>query len=160
MRDGWLHPAMSRTESAGADFDARRHQRLMHWLFVVFALSVLVMWVLTLVVDGSRPPQPRGETGRDRGMLVIVFTLGVLHVLLSAGIRMFARKPWATAATPASAANIAVSTAVITLALCEAPTLFGLVFVLLGGDALPASFFFSFSLTAMAAHYVVRLRVG
>lgn len=122
-------------------------------------MSVLVMWVVALAVDAGCPTEPRAEAGGDRMLMVIIFSLGVLHVLLSAGIRLFARKLWVKAASRAAAAQIAVSTAVIALALCEAPTLFGLVWVLLGGSALPATFFFSFSLTAMAAHYVVRLRV-
>lgn len=154
-----MHRAVDQPTPADAEFDARQHQRLMRWVFAAFAMSVLVMWVVALAVDADRPPQQRTEAGGDRMLAVIIFSLGVLHVLLSAGIRLFARKLWAKAPTPAAAGRIAFSTAVIALALCEAPTFFGLVWVLLGGSALPATFFFSFSLTAMAAHYVVRLRV-
>lgn len=132
---------------------------MMRWVFGAFAASVLVMWGAALVVDAHRPsPQPT-TAGSDRMLTVILFSLGVLHVLLSAGIRLLARRLWAKSATPAAAASMAFSTAVIVLALCEAPTLFGLVWVLLGGGAWLATFFFSFSLTAMAAHYVTRLRV-
>ncbi|MBI5394228.1 MAG: hypothetical protein HZA91_02930 [Verrucomicrobia bacterium] len=150
---------MNRAAQADEPFDARRHQRAMRWVFVAFAMSVIVMWIAALVVDASASQRRGIEAGRDREMMAIIFGLGVLHVLLSAGVRMFAQKQWAKAAGRAAAANIAVSTTVIALALCEAPTLFGFVFVLLGGDLLPANFFFTFSLTAMAAHYVARLRV-
>jgi len=127
-------------------------------VFVAFAMSVLLMWLAALAVDANRPPPQATAAGGDRMLAAILFSLGVLHVLLSAGIRISARRRWAMAPTPAAAARLALSTAVIALVLCEAPTLFGLVWVLRGGSAPLATFFFSFSLTAMAAHYVMRLR--
>ncbi len=130
----------------------------MNWLFAAFALSVITMWTIALAVDAGWPQRRQFEAGRDREIMGIIFALGLLHALLSACVRVFAQTQQAKTAGRARAAAIATSTTVIALALCEAPTLFGLVFVLVGGSALTASFFFSVSLTAMAAHYVARPR--
>jgi hypothetical protein len=98
------------------------------------------------------------EVAKDRALVGIVFFLGILHVLISAVVRIFAAARAARAADRNGLARIALSVAIIAFALCETPALFGLVYVLLGGETFPATFFFTFSLTAIAAHHVARIR--
>jgi hypothetical protein len=136
----------------------RRHERLMAVLFVAFATSVIFLGLLALSVDAWWSERKRLAGDEGHSLAVVLFSLGVLHVLLSAAIRMFAPTRLAKQAGPLSVARMARAVAILALVLCETPALFGLVYVMLGGDIRPAAFLFSFALTCMAAHYVTRLR--
>lgn len=130
----------------------------MFMLFIAFAASVILVGLLALTIDTWQPWPRRPAEDADHSLAVVLFSLGVLHVALSAVIRMFAPTRLPKRPDPQSVANLARAVQVLTLALCEAPALFGLVYVILGGDIRPTAFLFSFALTCMAAHHVMRLR--
>jgi hypothetical protein len=136
----------------------RRHERIMAVLFVAFAASVIVMGLLALSVDAWWSERKRLAEDADHSLAVVLFSLGVLHILLSVVIRMFAPTRLPKQADLPSVANMARAVAILALVLCETPALFGLVYVMVGGDIRPAAFLFSFALTCMAAHHVMRLR--
>lgn len=126
--------------------------------FAAFAASVVVLGLLGLTADSWWPARTRLAADMDHSLAVVLFSLGFLNVLLSAIIRMFAPTRLRTDADTQSVANLARGLAILSLVLCETPALFGLAYVLFGGDIQPAAFLFSFSLTCMAAHYVARIR--
>jgi hypothetical protein len=82
----------------------------------------------------------------------------VLHVFISALIRLLAPMRLQKPHDPLRVADLARAVAILACVLCETPALFGLVYVFLGGDLKPAAFFMSFSLTCIAAHYATRIR--
>ena len=136
----------------------RQHERLMLVLFGAFAASVIFLSLLALTADSWWPERTRLVADMDHSLAVVMFSLGFLNVILSAIIRMFAPTRLRKGADTQSVANLSRGLAILALALCETPALFGLAYVLFGGDILPAAFLFSFSLTCMAAHYVARIR--
>ena len=152
---GWLHGAVNAPNQQEM---LRQHERLMLVLFVAFAASVILLGSLALTVDGWWPERTRLTTGVDHPLAVVMFSLGFLNVLISALIRVFAPTRLRKDADTQSVANLARGLAILSLVLCETPALFGLAYVLLGGDVRPAAFLFSFALTCMAAHYAMRIR--
>jgi hypothetical protein len=136
----------------------RRHERLMLVLFAAFTASVVFLGLLALTADQWWPEQPRLEAEMNRSLAVILFSLGFLNVLLSMFIRVFAPTRLRKDADVQSLANLSRGLMILAFALCETPALFGLAYVLLGGDILPAAFLFSFSATSIAAHYAARIR--
>lgn len=136
----------------------RQHERLMLVLFAAFAASVFVMGALALTADYWWPERTRLEAEMNRLLAVVMFSLGFLNALLSMLIRVFAPTRLRKDADTQSVANLSRGLAILALALCETPALFGLAYVLFGGDILPAAFLFSFSLTCIAAHYAARIR--
>jgi F0F1-type ATP synthase membrane subunit c/vacuolar-type H+-ATPase subunit K len=136
----------------------RRHERLMLVLFAAFTASVVFLGLLALTADQWWPERPRLEAEMNRSLAVILFSLGFLNVLLSMFIRVFAPTRLRKDADVQSLANLSRGLMILAFALCETPALFGLAYVLLGGDILPAAFLFSFSATSIAAHYAARIR--
>jgi len=127
-------------------------------LFAAFTASVVFLGLLALTADQWWPEQPRLEAEMNRSLAVILFSLGFLNVLLSMFIRVFAPTRLRKDADVQSLANLSRGLMILAFALCETPALFGLAYVLLGGDILPAAFLFSFSATSIAAHYAARIR--
>jgi hypothetical protein len=136
----------------------RRHERLALVLFTAFTASVVFMGLLALTADQWWPDRPRLEAEMNRPLAVILFSLGFLNVLISMLIRVFAPTRLRKDADRQSVANLARGLVILSFALCETPALFGLAYVLFGGDILPAAFLFSFSATSLAAHYAARIR--
>lgn len=150
-----MHDAMSAPDQHEM---LRRHERLMLVLFWGFAASVIFMGLLALTADTWWPERTWLAADLDHSLAVVLFSLGFLNVILSAIIRMFAPTRLRKGADTQSMANKARGLAILSLVLCETPALFGLAYVLFGGDIRPAAFLFSFALTCMAAHHVMRLR--
>ena len=136
----------------------RGHERLMLVLFAAFAASVVFLGLFALTADQWWPVRPRLEAEMNRPLAVILFSLGFLNVLISMFIRVFAPTRLRKDADRQSVANLSRGLMILAFALCETPALFGLAYVLLGGDILPAAFLFSFSATSIAAHYAARIR--
>ena len=127
-------------------------------LFIAFAASVILMGALTVSVQAWWPGRQRLADDEDHSLAVVLFSLGVLHVFISALIRVFAPARLEQPHDPLRVAAMARAVAIFACVLCETPALFGLVYVLLGGAIKPTAFFMSFSLTCIAAHYAARIR--
>ncbi|MBM3890190.1 MAG: hypothetical protein FJ388_13840 [Verrucomicrobia bacterium] len=136
----------------------RRHERVMAMLFVAFAASVVVLGAIGLSVDVWWPERERLAEEESRSLAVVLFSLGVLHVFISALIRVFAPARLEKPRDPLRVAQVSRAVAILACVLCETPALFGLVYMLLGGGVKPAAFFMSFALTCIAAHYATRIR--
>ena len=77
---------------------------------------------------------------------------------MSAAIRMLLPMLLHGKTDPARMANAATGCTILALVLCETPALFGLIYVLAGGNTPPAAFFTVFALTCMTGHYAARIR--
>jgi hypothetical protein len=126
--------------------------------FAAFGAAAVLAGILTLTVDVWWPQRQRLALKDDRFLAGTLFAFGAFNVLVSTAIRvllpMFLRGKIDTA----SLASAATGCTILSLALCETPVLFGLIYILAGGDTQPATFFTGFALTCMAGHYVARIR--
>ena len=126
--------------------------------FVAFGAAAVLTALLTLTVDAWWPHRPRLALKEDRFIAGTLFAFGAFNILVSAMIRAFLPTLLRSKTGPAGLASAATGCMILSLSLCETPVVFGLIYVLAGGDTRPAAFFTAFALTCMAGHYMARIR--
>ncbi len=126
--------------------------------FVAFGAAAVLTALLTLTVDTWWPHRPRLALKEDRFLASTLFALGAFNIFVSAAIRVFLPTLLRSKTGPAGVASAATGCMILSLALCETPVVFGLIYVLAGGDTHPAALFAAFALTCMAGHYMARIR--
>jgi len=136
----------------------RRHERTTRMIFAAFGVAAVLTGLLTLTVDAWWPQRQRLALKDDRFLAGTLFAFDAFNILVSAAIRLFLPMFLRGKTDPASVASAATGCTILSLALCETPVVFGLIYVLAGGDTQPAAFFTGFALTCMAGHYVARIR--
>lgn len=127
-------------------------------IFAAFGVTAVLAGLLALTVDAWWPQRQRLALKDDRFLAGTLFTFGAFNVLVSAAIRVLLPMFLRGKTDFAALASAATGCTVLSLALCETPVVFGLIYVLAGGDTQPAVFFTGFALTCMAGHYVARIR--
>jgi hypothetical protein len=136
----------------------RRHERVMLVLFAAFAVSVVAMSVLALNWDAWHLVRQPMEPGESRPLAGMLFLVGIFHVVMSFVLRAVVPKKLLQSQEVQRVAKLSLTVAIVALALCETSAVFGLLYVIKGGDSTLSAFFMSFALTAMVAHYAMRIR--
>jgi hypothetical protein len=125
---------------------------------MAFSAAAALLALVTLTVDAWWPHRQRMALTDDRFLAGSLFAFGAFNVLVSAAIRVCLPMLLRDKADPAGLAGAASGCTVLSLALCVTPAVFGLIYLLAGGDLRPAALFAVFALTCMAGHYVARIR--
>ncbi|MCX6910939.1 MAG: hypothetical protein NTY01_23255 [Verrucomicrobia bacterium] len=136
----------------------RRHERTTRMIFAAFGVAAVLTGLVTLTVDAWWPQRQRLALKDDRFLAGTLFAFGAFNILVSAAVRLLLPMFLRGRTDMAGLASAAMGCTVLSLALCETPVLFGLIYVLAGGDTQPAAFFTGFALTCMVGHYVARIR--
>ncbi|MCX6898415.1 MAG: hypothetical protein NT105_06915 [Verrucomicrobia bacterium] len=135
-----------------------RHERTTRMIFATLGVAAVLTGLLTLTVDAWWPQRQRLALKDDRFLAGTLFAFGAFNILVSAAVRLFLPMFLRAKTDMAGVASAATGCTVLSLALCETPVLFGLIYIVAGGDTQPAAFFIGFALTCMVGHYVARIR--
>lgn len=127
-------------------------------IFAAFSAAAVLMALLALTVDVWWSHRSRLALTDDRFLAGTLFAFGAFNVLVSAAIRVCLPMFLCGKTDRAGVVNAATACTILSLVLCETPVLFGMIYVLAGGDTQPAALFSAFALTCMLGHYLARMR--
>ena len=154
-RAGWLHGAVNTPD---LPILLRRHEWRTRILFAAFGAAVGLVALMALTVDMWLSHRSRMALADDRFMAGSLFAFGAFNVLVSAAIRVCLPMFLRGKIDRAGLANASMACTILAGILCATPAVFGLIYVLAGGDTPPAAFFGAFALTCLLGHYVGRVR--